>query len=963
MGSVGAVAERTRPATVRGPAARVTVPAATVAPQPGNRALGALFGGLPIQRTAGCGGACGCGGTCGGGSEQAEGEEVQRLHDPVAAAATKAKASSPPAHLLPALQRGAGNAAVAQLLRSAPASAPTTTTTEAAAPGESVQRLGVEDLLPDWITGAIFGAKDTAAAGARKAADQGQETERQAEKQADDTAKQVDQAAPKLAAEASKTAGLVEQQLSNGNNNVTKGKADMDAASAKAAKEMEQTAAKTQKANEASQLLKGEQPSCSVSKIMSTVEKGADILGKPFGISGAALLKKVGNIVGKIGSNIKSGLQMIGNLAKRAKDAYNSADNWVKDKIGVDIATIGKWALVLSNPIFMMVELGKQVTAGVMRAAMWAGEKLASLASWAVKEGPRLLQAARAKVGSWIDKLPSPLLQVIQNIAAPFTAVLGPIQAAGKAIGEKLKPKADKAKSTADKAVEDAKAKKDELEAKAKADKAKKEADLKGKKTAVAGATDQKATQTATPAKDEANAKSAALKDGAKDESDKLSHRVCAELDASAGQCVADYLPDPGKGGTSSLTGTVTGEVTIPIPETPLSAKVGQGAKVDVSRTGAKSYTVSITGDAMLYVNAGVGKASGADVKVDLPGGGKGNASKVWEQLGGGSKAPAAPAQGGGGGVDAKGDLDVGYRAQTALVYGFTAGATNCEGLGGLVTLLGVLGIKGGGGFLGELAMLGAQESFEKNLQSRKLTIAEGVVMSGEVKNAFGKAGVKVTGEAGVTAGQERDESGKMVDTLELFVGAGGELTGEFEHEIISGIGAGVAAVGKASVVLGYVNDPATNTEEIKVIKLKGEASATASVAASNLNKIGAVVGPAGLQKIRDGLKIGNTNLDPTMASLTASAAGEVDAGVARAALNDVLNDPNTSVQSVTAKAKQVLKDKNTKGSASLTMTLTERLAGVGVEVEEREPGMNMGAKGSATIDRSETRTIWSSAD
>jgi hypothetical protein len=348
-------------------------------------------------------------------------------------------------------------------------------------------------------------------------------------------------------------------------------------------------------------------------------------------------------------------------------------------------------------------------------------------------------------------------------------------------------------------------------------------------------------------------------------------------------------------------------------------------------------------------------------VKVDLPGGGKGNASKVWQQLGGGSKAPAAPA--GGGGVDAKADLDVGYRAQTALVYGFTAGATNCEGLGGLVTLLGVLGIKGGGGFLGEIAMLGAQESFEKNLQSRKLTIAEGVVMSGEVKNAFGKAGVKVTGEAGVTAGQERDESGKMVDTLELFVGAGGELTGEFEHEIISGIGAGVAAAGKACVVLGFVIDPATNTEEINVIKLKGEASATASVAASNLNKIGAVVGPAGLQKIRDGLKIGNTNLDPTMASLTASAAGEVDAGVARAALNDVLNDPNTSVQSVTAKAKEVLKDKNTKGSASLTMTLTERLAGVGVEVEEREPGMNMGAKGSATIDRSETRTIWSSAD
>jgi hypothetical protein len=958
VGAAGAVAERravTRPTEVRGRLAPVRPEAADVR-QVGNRALGAMLGGLTVQRQ-GCGGACGCGGTCDGPEQENEAGvqtmPLQRLAGTQGHREGPRRPAGPPPHLLPSLQRGAGNAAVAQLLGATPAAAE--------AP---VQRFDVGDLLPDWISGAIFGAKETATAGARKAADRGQEVEHQAEKQADDAAKQVDQAAPKLAAEATNTAGLAEQQLAKGNANVAKGKADMEAARAKAAKEMEQTAVKTQKANEANQLLKGEQPSCSISKIMQTVEKGAGILGKPFGLTGPQLMKKVGAVLGKIGDNVKAGLKAIGALAKGAKDAYNAADSWVKDKVGVDIATIGKWALVLSNPIFTVLELGKQVTAGVMRAAMFAGQQLASLASWAVKEGPRLLQSARAKVGSWIDKLPAPLISAIQGIAAPFTAVLGPLQAAGKAIGQKLKPKADKVRATAEQAAADAKAKKAEIEAKAKADKAKKEADVKGKKAAVAGATDQKAKEAANAPKSEADAKAAAIKEGAAAESDKLSHKICAELDASAGQCVADYLPDPGKGGTSSISGTVTGEVTVPIPETPVSVKVGGGSKVDVSRTGPKSYTVSVTGDSMLFLNAGAGQAQGADVKVDLPGGGAGNVSKVWEKLGGkGGAAPPAPAAGGSG-VTGKADADVGYRAQTSLVYGFTAGETNCKGLGGLVTLLGVLGVKGAGGFLGEIAMLGAQESFENNLQSRKITLAETAVLSAEVKNQFGKAGVKIAGEAGATVGQERDEkTGKLVDTIELFVGGSGELKGEFEHDIISGIGAGVAAAGKASVVLGYVNDPATNTEEIRVTKLKGEASATASVAATNLNKVGEVIGPAGLAKIRELLKIDKTELDPTMASLTATASGEVDAGVAYQALSDLLNDPEAAtVESVTARAKKVLKDEKTKGSASLTMTLTERLAGANVEVENRQTGLNSGAKGAATLDRSETRLIWSTA-
>jgi hypothetical protein len=40
-------------------------------------------------------------------------------------------------------------------------------------------------------------------------------------------------------------------------------------------------------------------------------------------------------------------------------------------------------------------------------------------------------------------------------------------------------------------------------------------------------------------------------------------------------------------------------------------------------------------------------------------------------------------------------------------------------------------------------------------------------------------------------------------------------------------------------------------------------------------------------------------------------------------------------------------------------MTLTERLAGVGVEAEERSAEMRAGVKASASLDRTETRTLW----
>jgi hypothetical protein len=341
----------------------------------------------------------------------------------------------------------------------------------------------------------------------------------------------------------------------------------------------------------------------------------------------------------------------------------------------------------------------------------------------------------------------------------------------------------------------------------------------------------------------------------------------------------------------------------------------------------------------------------------------------VWEKLKG-APAPAptatpAPAPAGGapakGDDDYKGDLDVGYRAQSALVYGFTAGETNCKGLGGLVTLLGVLGVKGAGGFLGELAMLGADEAFEDSLQSRKFTLAEGIVMSGEVKNEFAKAGVKVSGEGGVTVGQERDDSGKMVDVLEVFVGGAGELTGEIDEGVVSGIGAGIAGAGKVTLSLGYVKDDKAGTSEIKATKLKGELSATASVAASNLNKIGEVTGPGPVAAIRKALQIDKTNLDPSMASLTGQAAGEVDPAVVTKELGPIISDPAAaSVAALKTAGANILKNEKTKGSASLSMTLTERLAGVSVEAEERSAEMRAGAKGSAALDRTETRELWS---
>lgn len=942
VGTAGAVAVRGTAAPVRhagAPVRRQVTVQPTAAPL-GNRAMGSVLNILTVQRS-GCGGSCGCGDTCGGESEE-KAMPVQRLASPTMMRST-----------VGVLQHGAGNAAVARLLAKQTAPPP-------------VQRLGVEDLLPDWISGAIFGAKDKAASGAAKAQKDGQDAERQAERQADDVAGKVDAEIPKLAAEATKTEGLAQGKMAAGNQTVAKGKAALDNATAKASKELEQTAAKTQSANVASQLVKGEQPSCSLTKVMNSAEKVADLIGKPFGIKGAELLNKIGKVVTKIGSNIKKGLEVVGQLVTGAKKAYGAADNWVKENLGTDLATIGKWAITLSNPITAMSALGKFVAGKVVEGAIAAGKKLASLASWAAKEGPALLNSIKSKIGSWFNKLPSPLIAAVNAIAGPYLSVFGPLMSAGQSIAERLRPKADASKTKAEQAAKDAARKKTDLETKAKADKVKKEGDLKAKKDAEVAKADAKAKQAAEGPKKEGEAKADALKAAGAEEADKLSHKVCAELDSSAGQCIADYLPDPGgkKGNASAITATVAGEVTIPIPSTPLSAKVGQGSKVEVARTGAKSYTVSITGDAMLYLNAGGGgEGVSADVKVDLPGGGKGNPGQVWEKLkGGGAPAPAAPAAPGAS-PNVKADLDVGYRAQSALVYGFTAGETNCKGLGGLVTLLGVLGVKGGGGFLGELAMLGADEAFEGNLQSRKFTIAEGVVMSAEAKNELGKAGVKVGGEAGLTVGQERDDAGKMVDVLEVFIGGAGELTAELDAGIVSGIGAGVAGSGKVTLSLGYVKDEKAGTEEIKVNKLKGELSATASVAATSLSKIGEVAGPAVVADIKKTLEIDKAKIDPTMASLTGAASGEVDPAVVYKELGPILSDPAAaSLAALKTAGSNIIKDKKTAGSASLTMTLTERLAGVSVEAEERSEAMRTGAKGSASLDRSETRVLWSTS-
>ena len=952
MGTAGAVAVRGRAAPVRqqAPVRPQATVQPVVTPALGNRALGSILGGLTVQRSS-CGGACGCGGTCGG--EQDEAPAVQRLSVAPTTPTAAFRGAAAPAmrSAVGALQSGAGNAAVARLLAKQQAATP------------PVQRLGVEDLLPDWISGAIFGAKDKAAAGAAKAQADGQEVEHKAERDADAAASKVGDEAPKLATQAAETKAKADAQMAGGNAAVGKGKADIDAAAAKAMKEMETKATQTKEANQASQLLAGQQPSCSVSKIMNTVEKAGDIVGKPFGMTGAQLMKEAGALINRIGKNVGIGLKAIGDAVKGAKAAYDRADAIVKDKLGIDIATIGKWALMLSNPIFAMAEWTKWMVGSVTKAAFWAGQQLGKLASWAAKEGPALLGSIKSKVGSWFNSLPAPLVAAANAVAAPYLGIAGPLLAAGKVIGDRLKPKADKAQQAAEGAIADAKKKKEEIEAAAKADKAKKEGELGAKKSAEAAKADASGKAAGDAPKKEGDAKAAAIKDGAKDESDKLAHRVCAELDSSAGGCIKDYLPDPGKGkgegNASALTATVAGEVTVPIPETPISAKIGSGSKVEVARTGEKSYTVSITGDSMLYANVGAGtsKEPETDVKVDMPGGGKGNLAKVWSNLGG--SAPAAPAADGGG-PQAKGEVDVGYRAQSALVYGFTAGKTNCEGLGGLVALLMALGVKGAGGFLGELAMAAAGGSFEQNLQSRKFTIAQGVMMSGEVKNSFAKAGIKVGGEAGVTYGQEKKD-GKMVDTLELFAGASGELTGEFEHDAISGISAGLAAQAQVGVTLGYVKDPATNTEEIDVLKVGGKASGSVSVAAVSLSKLGEIAGPGAVDAVRKAAQIDNTTMDPTAASLKGEVSADVEPTTAKASLSGILNDPAVaSKTTVLEKAKEAIKKTKTTGKASIALTTTERLAGANVEFDDRsQPGQTKGAKGSASLDRSETRVLW----
>ncbi|HVM09582.1 MAG TPA: hypothetical protein VM345_14030 [Acidimicrobiales bacterium] len=589
-------------------------------------------------------------------------------------------------------------------------------------------------------------------------------------------------------------------------------------------------------------------------------------------------------------------------------------------------------------------------------------------------KGPGVIEKIKAKVSAFWTALPAPLKGVIMGLGAPFIAA-----AAGIAkYGPQLLDLAGKAK---DRFVKFAKAKADAALKKL-AERRKQAAEWRAnlKKKLAAGwkkikdAIPEKWKKGASDLAAAAKKKVDGYKKAAVDVAKKKAGEVCAAVGDEAEACATQYLPNLGEGNKSSLKLTAAAELVVPLHElgVPANLKVGKGAIVEVIRVGSgqvgkdgagpndggKSFQVAITGDAALYLNEGVGEANDAKINVDTPGLGPKVKALSWDKLKGGSGMPGM-AKMGSGQTGTKADADLGIRGQSQLTYGFTAGKTNCSGLGGVVALLGAMGCSAAlpqsWGIVGD-AMI--EEVFSDNLVSKKFTVASGVQVSGEVANdaigkLSGKAGAEVSTSAGVTyETDEKTGERKEKSTLEV----GGKIFGEGAAEIDNGVISGVSVGGSASagVNLGLAYDPVI--DGINVNSVRGDVELGLARAGFNPANFMRLLGVDGVALLGDKLKY----FEGDSGSLKAAASIQVDNvnDLTNALDAHFMNPDQVSVDSTVALARKKFKELPKTATYSVTITNATRLAGVSGEAEERKDGMTLGAKGSVSLDKVDERML-----
>jgi hypothetical protein len=193
----------------------------------------------------------------------------------------------------------------------------------------------------------------------------------------------------------------------------------------------------------------------------------------------------------------------------------------------------------------------------------------------------------------------------------------------------------------------------------------------------------------------------------------KVRDGTCAVMEKTAGQCVTQHLPDLGGGVNNSVRLIARGDLILPLEEfgVPGNLKVGAGAMVEVSAKDGL-YTLKVEGTADLLFNETMG--SDKHLEVGTPGASNSNLAQAWRAL-----APGAgPAGGAGASVSgaatgvaeaAKGvasdglgggrtaEVNAGLRGTSVSEWRFNAvdAKTSCDGVGGLVALLSMMGLAG----------------------------------------------------------------------------------------------------------------------------------------------------------------------------------------------------------------------------------------------------------------------------
>ena len=375
---------------------------------------------------------------------------------------------------------------------------------------------------------------------------------------------------------------------------------------------------------------------------------------------------------------------------------------------------------------------------------------------------------------------------------------------------------------------------------------------------------------------------------------------------------------------------------------------------------------MTIQGEAKKLVTEESGESE-AGVKADLPGGKSSDGlDKVWSKLGGGGAGGAGAAKAGGeggSGSSVKGAIEAGIVGRSITAYQFTAGKTNCQGLGGLVGLLAAYGVAGAlPDPLASLASMGVQEAYKNNMT--KSIFEAGTTAEASAEGSIGggsgqlsgkvKAGQTVTARVGTEQElhDDRPPTSKNVQELELGLELSGgaslsvpdlKALGQLSGDLSGGIKFVLAYDGASSIKPKSLEAEAKASVGVSDISLI-DINAVAPLAPTAVPAISQAIAP--LAKAKAGGKV-EASASFKLDNL-AQFAGKIDAFLSG-------NIASVTADGAIALAKEELS--SAKKEVKVTFTETQSL-GVGGKFKESEDGQAVGVGADVGIARTITHQL-----